>query len=81
MEKELQAQRTIWTILPNGNVLHRSGVELESIGDGWQMTQSSGVDFAIFTMMEHGLSADEAQGLADLLILQGATWANGGGLH
>ncbi len=81
VEKELQAQHTIWTILPNGNVLHRSGLELESKGNSWQMTHSSGVDFAVFTMMEHGLSPDEAQGLADLLIQQGATWASGGGLH
>ncbi len=80
MEKESLPEGSAWKLLPNGNVLHRSGLELESDGHHWQLTPASGVDFAVFTMMEHGLSADEAQGLADLLILQGATWATTG-LH
>lgn len=44
------------------------------------MTPASDLDFSVFTMMEQGLSAEEAKGLADLLIWQGATWATTG-LH
>ena len=80
MEKELSVQTNIWTLLPNGNVLHRSGLELENNGNTWQMTPASDLDFSVFTMMEQGLSAEEAKGLADLLIWQGATWATTG-LH
>ncbi|HUG59909.1 MAG TPA: hypothetical protein VL002_16880 [Candidimonas sp.] len=80
MEKELSVQTNIWTLLPNGNVLHRSGLELENNGNSWQMTPASDLDFSVFTMMEQGLSAEEAKGLADLLIWQGATWATTG-LH
>ncbi|RTZ42572.1 hypothetical protein EKL30_12820 [Candidimonas sp. SYP-B2681] len=80
MSNKLQQHSTTWQLLPNGNVLHRCGLELESDGSSWQMTPASGVDFAIFTRMERGLSAQEAKELADLLILQGATWATSG-LH
>ncbi len=80
MEKELSVQTHIWTLLPNGNVMHRSGLELENNGNAWQMTPASDLDFSVFTMMEQGLSAEEAKGLADLLIWQGATWATTG-LH
>ncbi|WP_353151720.1 hypothetical protein [Pollutimonas bauzanensis] len=73
-------QNSIWTRLPNGNVMHCSGLELESNGNSWQMTPASGFDFSVFTMMEQGLSVEEAKGLAELLIWQGATWATTG-LH
>ncbi len=69
-----------WTRLANGNVLHKCGIELEKNGYEWRMTDASGLDFAVFTMMEQQLSADEAKGLADLLIEQGSSWATLG-LH
>lgn len=69
-----------WTRLENGNVLHKCGIELETNGYEWRMTDASGLDFAVFTMMEQQLSADEAKGLADLLIEQGSNWATRG-LH
>lgn len=80
LKNEMPPQNCIWTLLPNGNVLHRSGLELESNGDCWQMTPASGIDFSVFTMMEQGLSVEESKGLAELLIWQGATWATSG-LH
>lgn len=78
MNSEQPPQGDIWKRLPNGNVLHRSGLEIESNGNSWQLTAASGVDFSVFTMMEQGLSAEEAKGLAELLVWQGATWATTG---
>lgn len=77
---KLPAQDNTWKRLPNGNVLHCSGLEIESTGDCWQLTAASGVDFSVFTIMEQGLSPDEAKGLAELLVCQAATWATSG-LH
>ncbi|NYT63784.1 hypothetical protein H0A66_15810 [Alcaligenaceae bacterium] len=78
MNNELPPQGSIWKKLPNGNVLHHSGLEIESDGNSWQLTAASGVDFSVFTIMEQGLSAEESKGLADLLIRQGAAWATTG---
>jgi len=69
-----------WHRLPNGNLVHRCGIELENDGRRWRMTDESGLDFAWFAISEQGLSCDEAQGLADLLVEQGARWAEHG-LH
>lgn len=69
-----------WHRLPNGNLLHSCGIELVNDGRSWRMTDESGRDFAEFAITEQGLSRDEARGLADLLVEQGANWADHG-LH
>ena len=69
-----------WRRLPNGNLEHRCGIELVNDGRRWRMTDESGREFAWFAIREQGLSSDEAQGLADLLVEQGACWADSG-LH
>lgn len=69
-----------WHRLPNGNLLHSCGIELVNDGRAWHMTHESERDFAEFAITEQGLSCDEAQGLADLLVEQGASWADYG-LH
>ena len=69
-----------WRRLPNGNLVHRCGIELVKDGRRWRMTEESGLEFAQFAIREQGLSHDEAQGLADLLVEQGANWADHG-LH
>lgn len=69
-----------WFKLPNGNLVHRCGIELIRDGCRWRMTDESGREFAWFAIREQGLSQDEAQGLADLLVEQGASWAEHG-LH
>ncbi len=71
---------TPWYRLPNGNLAHRSGIELVNDGRAWRMTDQSGREFAEFAISEQGLSCDEAKGLADLLVEQGACWASYG-LH
>jgi hypothetical protein len=69
-----------WHRLPNGNLLHCCGIELVNDGCQWRMTDESGRDFEWFAIREQGLSCDEAQGLAELLVAQGASWADHG-LH
>lgn len=69
-----------WHRLPNGNLIHRCGIELVNDGRKWRMTDESGRDFARFAIREQGLSTREAQGLAELLVEQGANWASHG-LH
>lgn len=69
-----------WRRLPNGNLVHRCGIELVKDGRRWRMTDESGRKFAWFAIREQGLSRDEAQGLADFLVEQGANWADHG-LH
>lgn len=69
---------TTWIRLPNGNLIHRCGIELVKDGRRWRMTDKSGREFARFAICEQGLSQDEAQGLADLLVEQGANWADHG---
>ncbi len=69
-----------WHRLPNGNLIHRSGIELMNDGQRWRMTDQSGRDFARFAIREQGLSSREAAGLAELLVEQGASWASYG-LH
>ncbi len=69
-----------WHRLPNGNLIHRCGIELVNDGHKWRMTDESGRDFALFAISEQGLSSREAEGLAELLVEQGASWANYG-LH
>lgn len=71
---------TPWRRLPNGNLIHLCGIELVNDGQEWRMTAESGRDFALFAISEQGLTCDEAQGLADLLVEQGANWATHG-LH
>lgn len=69
-----------WHRLPNGNLIHRCGIELVNDGRNWRMTDESGRDFERFAIREQGLSSREAEGLAQLLVEQGASWANYG-LH
>lgn len=69
-----------WRRLPNGNLVHQCGIELVNDGRQWRMTDESGLEFALFAIRDQGLSSDEAQGLADFLVEQGANWANFG-LH
>lgn len=72
------SSHTQWLWLPNGNVMHRSGIELTREGQQWRMTDESGNEFAWFAIREQGLSRDEAEGLANLLVEQGAYWAEHG---
>lgn len=69
-----------WHRLPNGNLLHCCGIELVKEGCHWRMTEESGLEFAWFAIREQGLSQDEAEGLAEFLVEQGAEWADHG-LH
>jgi hypothetical protein len=69
-----------WRRLPNGNLVHRSGIELVNDGQRWRMTEQSGWEFVRFAIREQGLSCREAAGLGDLIVEQGASWASHG-LH
>jgi len=64
-----------WHRLPNGNLLHSCGIELVNDGRKWRMTEESNRDFARFAIREQGLSRDEAEGLAEFLVAEGAHWA------
>lgn len=64
-----------WHRLPNGNLLHRCGIELVNDGRRWRMTAESDRDFSHFAIRDQGLTHDEAKGLADFLVAEGACWA------
>jgi len=72
------SSHTQWLRLPNGNVMHRCGIELTREGQQWRMTDESDHEFAWFAIREQGLTHDEARELAELLIEQGAYWAEYG---
>ena len=64
-----------WHRLPNGNLIHRCGIELVNDGRNWRMTAESDREFSRFAMRDQGLSQEEAQGLAEFLVAEGAYWA------
>ncbi len=78
--KPASNQHPTWHRLPNGNLVHRCGIELMNDGRKWRMTDQSDLEFSHFAIGEQGLSRDEAQGLADFLVAEGAQWA-AHGLH
>jgi|GEM_PF-5657910 hypothetical protein len=66
---------TPWHRLPNGNIVHRCGIELVNDGRNWRMTAESDREFSRFAIRDQGLTLDEAKGLADFLVADGAYWA------